>query len=74
MQRSTLRALTWGTVAGSVACALWLAAAEADPPRGAASPLAGLDPSGFLEPTTAAPQSPPDVATPATLRNPEAEP
>jgi hypothetical protein len=48
MRRFTLEALTWGTVAGSITCALWLAAADATPPRAPLSPMAGLDPSGYL--------------------------
>ena len=42
MRLLTLQALTWGTVAGSVACALWLAAINGDAPRNTLAPLAGL--------------------------------
>ena len=43
MRLIALQTLTWGTVAGSIACALWLAAINGDAPRNALSPLAGLD-------------------------------
>ena len=43
MRLIALQTLTWGTVAGSIACALWLAAINGDAPRNTLSPLAGLD-------------------------------
>jgi hypothetical protein len=43
MRLIALQTLTWGTVTGSIACALWLAAINGDAPRNTLSPLAGLD-------------------------------
>ena len=61
MRLLTLQALTWGTVAGSVACALWLAAINGDAPRNTLAPLAGLSLPADVGMSTE-PQQPPQPA------------
>ena len=70
MRQIALQTLTWGTVAGSVACALWLAAAAGEPWSGAASIAAAirLDPSHPAGPEKRDPRKRQPEAEPASQR------
>ena len=70
MRQMALQTLTWGTVAGSVACALWLAAAGGQPVPGASSVAATiwLDPAHPAGPEKRDPRKRQPEAEPATRR------
>jgi hypothetical protein len=70
MRQFTLQALTWGTVAGSVACAVWLAAVAGEPHAGGRSLAAsiGLDPAHPAGPEKHDPRKRPP-GTEATLQH-----
>lgn len=69
MNLTALRLLTWGTVTGSIACAMWLAAGESALPRfdapASAGPAPG-DPALPDEPTAAGRRAEPDRPSPSS--------